>query len=57
MPEESMRVKFDADTRKWFDDHPGAQTTVMCCEKCGLWYKPDFGHKCKKKGEKKDARS
>lgn len=42
----------DAETKRWFKDHPGAQTTVMCCEKCGLWYKPDLGHNCPKKGKK-----
>jgi hypothetical protein len=45
---EPIFVKYDAETRKWFNSHPGAQTTVMCCEKCGLWYKPILGHKCKK---------
>lgn len=50
--EKGERVIFDAETRKWFQNHIGAQTTVMCCEKCGLWYKPILGHKCKKKGEK-----
>lgn len=43
-------VRFDEETRKWFRNNLGAQTTVMCCEKCGLWYKPILGHKCKKKG-------
>lgn len=47
------RVKFDAETKKWFESNPGAQTTVMFCEKCGLGYKPDLGHKCKVKGESK----
>ena len=44
---EPVFVKYDAETRKWFDKHPDAQTTAMCCEKCGLWYKPILGHKCK----------
>lgn len=43
-------VRYDAETRKWFERHLGAQTTVTYCEKCGLWYKPILGHKCKKKG-------
>lgn len=45
---EPVFVKYDKETRAWFDRHPDAQTTVMCCEKCGLWYKPILGHKCKK---------
>lgn len=45
--EKPQRIKMDAETKKWFKDHPGAQTTVMCCEKCCLWYKPDLGHNCK----------
>lgn len=51
-PKERLnRIKMDSETNAWFKDHPGAQTTVMCCEKCGLWYKPDLGHECKVKGE------
>ena len=49
--EKTQRITMDAETKRWFKDHPGAQTTVMCCEECGLWYKPDLGHKCKVKGE------
>jgi hypothetical protein len=49
--EEPIFVKYDEATRKWFSKRPDAQTTVMCCEKCGLWYKPMLGHKCKVKGE------
>lgn len=44
------RVQFDAETRKWFKNNLGAQTTVMKCERCGLYYKPSLRHKCKKKG-------
>ena len=43
-----MKVKFDSTTKKWFAAHPLAQTTVMCCPDCGLYYKPSLGHKCKK---------
>lgn len=49
--EKPERITMDAETKKWFKDNPGAQTTVMRCEKCGLWYKPMLGHDCKKKGE------
>ena len=54
--EKSEVVRFDAETRKWFDKLPIPtrmiiQTTVTQCEKCGLWYKPSLGHKCKKKGD------
>ncbi len=44
--EKSQHITMDAQTKAWFKEHPGAQTTVMCCEMCGLWYKPDLGHKC-----------
>ena len=43
-------VKYDAATSRWFADHPFQETTVACCEKCGLYYKPELGHKCKKAG-------
>ena len=43
---EPVFVKYDEATRKWFSKRPGAQTTVMCCEKCGLWYEPMLGHAC-----------
>ena len=41
---------FDKDTELWFRQHIGAETTVCRCETCGLYYKPELGHKCK--GEK-----
>lgn len=44
-------ARYDAETRKWFKQHPTAVTTVARCEKCGLYYKPSLGHKpkdCKK---------
>lgn len=40
-------MAFDKTTKEWFAKHPDAQTTIMCCEKCGLEYKPSLGHKCK----------
>lgn len=43
--EKSERVKFDPETRKWFAQHLDAQTTVMKCERCGLYFKPSLGHK------------
>lgn len=49
--EKPERVKMDAATSKWFKSNPFAQTTVMKCEQCGLYYKPSLGHKCKMKGE------
>lgn len=45
------RAKFDKATRDWFKKNWSAQTTVMRCEHCGLYYKPSLGHKCKVKGE------
>ena len=50
--EKTERARFDEATRKWFKSNPFAQTTVMRCEKCGLYFKPCLGHKCKLKGEK-----
>lgn len=41
-------MKYDDETQKWFNRHPFNQTTVCKCEKCGLFYKPSLGHKCKK---------
>ena len=43
--EKQERVAFDAATRAWFRNNLGAQTTVMRCERCGLYYKPSLGHK------------
>ena len=42
-------VKFDKTTRKWFHEHLEEQTTMCKCEKCGLYYKPSLGHKCRAK--------
>lgn len=39
---------YDSKTDIWMKKHPEAQTTVCKCEKCGLFYKPSLGHKCKK---------
>ena len=50
----AAKVTFDAATQKWFDAHPGSQTTVCQCPVCWLHYKPSLGHKCKK-GGKTDA--
>jgi hypothetical protein len=43
--DKNERVRFDLETSKWFKNHIGAQTTVMQCERCGLYYKPSLGHK------------
>lgn len=45
----AARVKYDAATLRWFGEHPWQETTVMCCSDCGLYYKPELGHKCKRK--------
>lgn len=53
----SKLAVYDLDTEKWFEAHPGAQTTVMKCERCGLYYKPSLGHKpanCKVRKSKGD---
>ena len=41
------KVKLDKETKKWFEKNPNADTTVWKCGKCGLWFKPTLGHKCK----------
>lgn len=41
-------MKYDKETKKWFSNHVGQQTTVCKCEKCGMFYKPSLGHKCSK---------
>lgn len=49
----SKRIEYDAVTKRWFKKHPDAQTTVMQCEQCGLYYKPELGHACKKAKKEK----
>lgn len=44
----NMKINYDNETSKWFRNHIGTQTTVCNCKKCGLFYKPSLGHKCKK---------
>lgn len=41
------KINYDTATKKWFARHIGKQTTVIMCDKCGLFYKPSLGHKCK----------
>lgn len=45
------KIKYDEQTKKWFAKNFFNQTTVMKCEKCGLFFKPSLGHKCKKEAE------
>ncbi len=49
MIEQKETVKYDATTMAWFKAHLFAETTVVKCEKCGLYYKPSLGHKCKRR--------
>ena len=44
-----MRIKYDKATKAWLNSHICKQTTVCWCGKCGLFYKPSLGHKCKAK--------
>lgn len=44
------RVHCDPCTAAWIDQHVGVQTTMVKCKKCGLYYKPSLGHKCKNGG-------
>lgn len=50
MPEtlKSETLKFDPKTAKWMHDHYTQETTVAMCNACGLFYKPELGHECKK---------
>lgn len=51
-----MKVEMDAATKNWFRNRPVWEvTTVQKCEKCGLFYKPELGHKCK--GEQNERRT
>ena len=48
----TMEIKFDRATKAWFDSKRfGEQTTLCRCDKCGLFYKPMLGHKCKNMGD------
>lgn len=49
-----MKVKYDRQTKAWFWSHKNQQTTVCMCDKCGLFYKPSLGHKCKVKEQKNE---
>lgn len=42
------KIKFDGDTSRWMLFHRQRGTTVIRCERCGLFYKPSLGHRCKK---------
>ena len=44
-------ISFDKDTELWFRKHIGEQTTLCKCDVCGLFYKPELGHKCPKEQE------
>ncbi len=47
------KVKLDPATKAWFRTQPPWMvTTLVECEKCGLFYKASLGHKCKKEAEK-----
>lgn len=53
MNEKKDAIRFDPVTAAWFAKHLAAQTTVVQCEKCGLFYKALLGHKCKGKPAEK----
>lgn len=48
----AARIVFDAETREWFNNHIGTETTVTQCPRCFRFYKPSLGHKCRKKEDK-----
>lgn len=53
-----MRVKYDAATKKWFRKNMDKQTTVIQCERCGLFYRSLLDHRCKdsNKAERKELK-
>ena len=47
MSNEKQKIELDATTKAWFEQQPKRTvTTLLKCEKCGLFYKPSLGHKC-----------
>lgn len=42
-----FQIRYDTATGKWMREHLGVETTVVQCAGCGLFYKPELGHKCK----------
>lgn len=54
--EKQVRIRFDKKTKEWFRHNIMAETTVVQCEKCGLYYKPILGHGCRvQKGRASDV--
>lgn len=51
-----MKINCDKKTLSWLNNHMGAQTTLVMCEECGLFYKPSFGHDCQKEAKLKEMR-
>lgn len=51
----AANVKYDAATSAWFGAHPGEETTVACCQDCGLYYKPELGRRCKRRRKAGDG--
>ena len=49
--EDEVKIEYDAHTKEWFKKHGDAETTLMRCEQCGLFYKPELGHVCHKAKE------
>ena len=45
----------DRETQKWFERNIFAESTLMRCPKCGLYYKPELGHKCTKDAVKSNG--
>lgn len=45
------RIRFDSETARWFGNHQLEETTLAKCEGCGLYYKPELGHKCKNESD------
>lgn len=50
---EKDTIHCDPVTAAWCKEHPLVHTTLVRCEKCGLFYKDSLGHKCKGKPTEK----
>jgi len=43
----NYHLKLDKQTKEWFKAHVGEESTVVKCDKCGWFYKPELGHTCR----------
>lgn len=43
------KVECDKVTTEWLSSHFGQETTLCQCKRCGLYFKPSLGHRCRRK--------